>query len=169
MSIELPKFKDDQGRFLTLSMFIETAGNPDYATYTLAEEDKTKNGKTYKSLKQLYLETEDPSEWLFVERYLYSWPHWCRILDNALLRSHVTNWRMELSIKLQSRGIKQMLQRAENDKTSVAAKWVAEGGWRKRKAGAPSNEEKQAELHRMNKLNDEFGEDILRVQNVMHS
>lgn len=64
------KMKDTQGRPLTQSLFLEPNYNVDYAYYTMDDDDKNFKGKVYPSLKRLYLEMEDPTEYEFATTYL---------------------------------------------------------------------------------------------------
>src|SRR5690606_26329218 len=127
------------GRQLTQSLFLE-AGYSDFAIYTLKEEDHTFKGKYLPSIKRLYLEMEDTTEYEFATTYFLSWDHWQRIVANKTFTGHVESWRKELALKLRARGIQQMIAKAEGGSLQ-ASKWLADAGWDVRAAGRPSKAE----------------------------
>jgi len=136
------RLKDTIGNFRTLSLFYETNITENEAIFTLKDEDYTVNGKTYMSMKQLYLSFDDPTEWEFVQSVLGNWRHWQKLLGNKRIREYIDQWRMELEIKLRSNAVKQMVKHSKN--RDGAAKWLAEGSW-KGKRGRPSKDEVERE------------------------
>lgn len=121
------KFKDDKGGYITQSLFIEVGYDTERAMYTFADEDKEYKGVTYKSLRKLYLEMADPTEYHFAVKYLWGWEHWQRIVNNKLLAVEVSKWREELEIKLRAIGVRNII--AQSGDSMVAARWVADGQW----------------------------------------
>lgn len=132
------KFKDPSGKLLTQSLFLENGYNTEYAMYTLTDVDKEYNGKIYPSLRRLYLECMDPTEYEFANKYLWGWNHWQRITANALMTDHIENWREELEVKLRALAIASIVKSSYDSYN--AAKWVADGSW-KQKRGRPSKAE----------------------------
>lgn len=151
--------KDRQGRPLTQSLFLELGYKTEYAVYTLKDEDYEYEGKTYPSLKRLYLECADPTEYEFAIKHLLGWKHWTRIAENKVIKKHVDEWREELEVKLRSEGVRNAIKLAK-DGTFQAAKWVADRGWDKRAAGRPSEEEKMKENRVQEKLSNEYADDV---------
>lgn len=82
--------------------------------------------------------------------------------ENAIIRRHIDEWRIELELKLRAQGIRMMLDQAEDNQQ--AAKWLAEGAWAKRGAGRPKKEELARERSVQEALEEEFGADVLRMQ-----
>lgn len=136
-------FKDKTGRFITQGLFIDFSYDDTYAVYTLEDQDKEYKGILYPSLKRLYLEMEDPTEYNFANTYLYSWKHWQNIKNNKALYEHIEQWQEELEVRVRAKGVASVLRQAEKDSFN-AAKWVADGSW-STKRGRPSNEEKARE------------------------
>lgn len=155
------KMVDSGGKPLTQSLFLEI-GYTEQAVYTLKDQDHEHNGKTYPSLKRLYLEAEDPTEYLFATTYLLGWRHWQRLCENKALRRHIDEWRDELEVKLRSRGVMQAIKNAELGGFQ-AAKWLADRGWDTRGAGRPSKEEIEKEKKIQAAISDEYGADIVRL------
>lgn len=163
MNIDKSKLKDTSGRPLTQSLFLEV-NYTDYAVYTLKDEDYEYKGKLYPSLKRLYLNEEDPSEYMFASKYLLGWQHWKRLCENKIIKKHVEEWREELELKLKSRAVKDMINLCGSENGSFqAAKWLAEKGWDKRLAGRPSKAEIERHAAIDKRLDEEFGADILRM------
>lgn len=158
-------FKDKQGKWLTQSLFLEM-GYKAQAIFTLEDKDREYKGKTYKSLKRLYLELEDPTEYEVSTLHLGGWNHWKRLRGNKLLAKHLDEWKDELSIKLTAKGVKLAIQIATDGGTFQAAKWLADTGWEKRIAGRPSKEDVEGELKKQARDSDDFAEDILRLVKI---
>lgn len=155
--------KDKMGRPLTQSLFLELGYNA-YAVYTLQDQDHTYKGRVYPSLKRLYLECGDPTEYEFATTHLLGWKHWERICANKRILEEIVEWRAELEVKLRSEGVRNAIQHAQGG-TFQAAKWLADRGWDKRAAGRPTKEEKERDDKFDEIAKDEFGEDIARLMN----
>lgn len=131
------KFKDSIGRYRTQSLFLETKYDTSTAVYTFDDTDKEYEGVVYPSLRRLYLEMSDPTEYDFAKKYLWGWDHWQQMLGNKALLTHIDAWREELEVKLRAQGVRQILDMSGNFN---AAKWAADGHWNV-KRGRPSKEE----------------------------
>lgn len=137
------KFKDDKGGYITQSLFLEVGYDTTRAMYTFSDEDKEYQGVTYKSLRKLYIEMADPTEYHFATTYLWGWEHWQRIVNNKLLAVEVEKWREELEVKLRAVGVRNIIRQSGD--SMVAAKWVADGQWsttRQKKSKAGQAQEK---------------------------
>lgn len=155
------KFKDSQGRFLTQSLFLEAMYNTDYAVYSLSDEDKLYDGKVYPSLRRLYLNCMDPTEYEFANKYLWGWEHWQRLCANKSLMEEFEKWRDELEVKLRGQAVRQIL--ASGIDNFSAAKWAADGKWKEQKVGRPSKEEKAIERKKRERIADELESDGARI------
>lgn len=136
LEIDKSRFKDEKGNYITQGLFHEFAQTPKHKFYSVQGWDVTNNGKTYISLKNLYLEMEDPTEYLFANTYLYDWNHWQRICRNKVLQREIQTWRRELELRLRAKGIVKMRQKAAEG-NQEAIKWLAEGRWDAAVAGRP--------------------------------
>lgn len=161
--VERDKLKDSGGRPLTQSLFIENGYNTEFAVYTLKDEDHEYKGVVYPSLKKLFLEMEDPTEYEFANTYLLGWQHWKRLNGNKLMTKHFEEWREELELRLRAQGIRAAIDQAA-DNNFQAAKYLAEKGWDKRQAGRPSKQEKLKEERMKKRMEDEFSADIKRME-----
>jgi len=159
--IDKSKMLDSGGKPLTQSLFLEI-GYTEYAIYTLKEEDCEYKGFTYPSLKRLYLETQDPTEYEFAKKHLLGWKHWKRLCENKLIRSYIDEWRDELEVCLRSKGVKDAIKAAELGGFQ-AAKWLADRGWDVKPAGRPSKAEIEKEKTIQLRVRDEFSADVVRL------
>lgn len=173
MSVDKSKLRCPITRnFLTQGLFIEHQYNTERAVYSWGEEDKEYKGKTYPSLKRLYLEMEDVGEYEFATTHLCGWKHWMRLCDNeSVLLPHIEEWRMELEIKLRGRAIKNIINDANAGKPSSPSsnKYLADKGWSK-KVGRPTKaeQEREAEVRsRIKQDKDDYKSDIVRLQDHM--
>lgn len=156
---------DTMGRPLTQSLFLEIGYNTQFAVYTLKDNDHEYGGKTYPSLKRLFLEHEDPTEYDFASTYLLGWNHWKRLNDNQMLAHHFEEWREELELKIRSQAVRDVMGMcAENAQGSFqAAKWLADKGWDKRGPGRPSKADMEKEKKIRERIDDEFSADVKRM------
>ena len=159
------KLVDSSGRPLTQSLFLELLYKPDVAVYTLKDYDHTYEGKEFKSIKRLYLEMEDTTEYEFANTYFLGWDHWNRIVENKLLTDHVRSWREELELKLRARAVKQMMALADEG-SYQASKWLADRGWDTRAAGRPTKIEKEAHKAASARVGGEYEADVVRLLKV---
>lgn len=160
MTIDKNKFKDDRGRFIVQGLFLEDSYNADMAVFTFDGEDKLYKGKTYPSLKRLYLEHGDPKEYSFARKYLYDWKHWQRLCKNKVVGRHIEEWRKELELSLVSEGVSALIDLALNEKSYQAAKYLADRGWDKSKVGRPSKEEVEGQIKKQAEEDQEFADDF---------
>lgn len=163
-SIDKSKLKDTMGSPLTQSLFLEIGYNTDYAIYTLKAEDHNHNGILYPSIRRIYLELEDPTEYEVASRCFINWDHWKRICENKLIRPHIDSWREELEVKLRSRAVKDLMNLCASENGSFqAAKFLADRGWDKRGAGRPSKEELQKRAAIAESIENDFSADVKRM------
>ena len=154
------KMKDEKGRYITQSLFLEIGYDVSKAIFTLDGEDKVYKGVTYPSLKKLFLELSDPIEYVFANTYLYDWEHWQRISNNKILLEHISKWREELQLSLMSEGVLTLIDLAKNQSSYQAGKWLADNGWNKNTKGRPSKEDVEGELNRRADKRAEYEEDF---------
>lgn len=156
------QLKDTMGRPLTQSLFIEFGYNLQYALFTLNDEDKIYQEKVYPSLKKLYLEIGDPTEYQFAKQCLLGWRHWVRICENKLFKPFLAEWRDELEVSLRSEGVLSVMSQSENN--FQAAKWIADKGWDKKGVGRPTKADKSREASIKDRLGDELDAQVIRME-----
>ena len=163
MNIDKRRLKDVSDRPMTQALFLEIGYQEDKAVYTLKDQDHEYKGNTYPSLKRLFLEMEDVTEYEFANKYLLGWSHWKRMNENKALRKHFEEWREELELRLRAQGIRAIIDQSADEKGFQAAKYLAEKGWDKKQVGRPSKHDKLREERMQAKLDDEFKGDVVRL------
>jgi len=167
--LDKSKFIDSRGHCLTQGLFWEYR-HPDYEpTFCLKEDDVERQGKMYISMRRLYLEIGDVTEYEFAKQVLGSWDHWQKIQKSSLLMEHINEWRIELEIKLRSQAIGAMKTVAieGGDKGISSAKWIAEGKW-KGARGRPSKEEVTRERKIHAGIETDINDDYDRMTKDLH-
>jgi hypothetical protein len=159
--MERQDFLDSTGRPITQSLFLEI-GYAEFSKYTLKDQDYEYNGQIYPSLKRLYLEAEDPTEYEFANQHLLGWKHWQRLCENKQVRKHIDEWREELEYKLRSQAVRKMMNAASGGNYQ-AAKWLVDRGWATRGAGRPSKAEIEGNKATQERLDNEFNNDVVRL------
>lgn len=152
------------GRLRTQSLFQEFK-DPGYpAFFTLREQDYTdQDGNTYVSLRRLYIEAEDPTEYAFAQKAFGSWRHWDRIRNLQWFRPHWEDWKTELDVRLRSQGVEALISEARAGSVP-AARYLASGEYKKaKKRGRPTSEEVTGERKRMAAEQADLDEDAERI------
>lgn len=157
--------------YQTKGLFYETTlpdERPEFGTsWTLKEKDLIVGDKTYRSMKRIYLDMEDVTEYDFAVATLNSYKHWERLVESPIIRKHIDQWRKELNLKLKARAMKAIINAATVDEKSSfqAMKYLADNEYldKKAKRGRPSKEEVSAELRREVEINKTFKDDAERI------
>lgn len=159
------KFRNGRGQYLTTSLFIDHSYDYNLALYTWKDHDFSNEQGAFPSLKRLYLEMSDVTEYEFANTYLDGWRHWKALLDSPQCRKHIDEWREELELKLRASGLRKMIDIAENeDKPSYqAAKYLAEAEWTGKKS---SQQQKNKDKNQRSHLKTAFKSDLDRVANI---
>jgi len=159
------RFKDSLGRFLTSSLFIEFQGStPETALYTLKDEDETRGGVTYESLKDAFLGFSDPRGYYFAKTYFYNYEHYKRLLGNSVIRGIFDSWIEELELKLQADALMQLVTHSQGEKGQASAKWLAQCGWRDKGAGRPSKKQIDNAIKRETRMQTVTDQDYERIK-----
>ncbi len=159
------KYKDKEGRFRTESLFEEMTRNSEERralyppVFTLKEHDIEKDGKTYKSLLNIYLETKDPTEYRFANEVFGSYEHWKKLCSLTWFNKIVEVWRETLEVKLRCEGIQKMM---ENTDYLKAAQWMAEGNWKDKK-GTKQRNKNRVQEQISQQLRDTIDDDATRL------
>lgn len=161
--VDLDTIRSPDGRLRTISLFVDA---PVATTSTEVPVYALRAGK-YKgcpSLKDIYMELSDPTEYDFAIEALGSWEAWQRLTGPdgpSWFAPYVNAWRDELEVKLRREAFLHMRELAKG-KTD-AAKWLAEGRWETRKAGRPTKAEAQRELAKVTSIHKGYEEDAARL------
>lgn len=107
------KWRTEQGVYFTKGLFYEMIQSVDKPNvqYTLKDEDHA----GLPSLKRLYLEEADPTEYTFATKHLGGWEHWKKIRECEWFKPHLESWREELELKMKSEAYKKIMAEAKDD------------------------------------------------------
>lgn len=137
-----PTFRASNGLYYTKQLFWEMAdpsADRPYVLYSLKDEDHEVDGVVYPSIKRLYVEFEDETEYEFAKRYFQNYSQFKKLLDATWFRIVIEDAREELKLKLAARALTTVKQKAsEGDLRAnqlLLSSWVDS---KKSKAGRPS-------------------------------
>lgn len=146
-------FKNAMGALFTRGLFLErsyTKNDKSSVIYTLRDEDHPDG---YKSLYKLYMETADPTEFVFANTYLDSYDHWMAIASTTWFEEELIRWRRDLEQKLKSKAMTTVKAIADSDghkNQFEAIKILLNAGWKEKPsgkgAGRPTKEAIKAEI-----------------------
>jgi len=139
-----PIFKDTMGRWIISGLFKETSQFNTYVIWTLDEA------------KHLYLETNDPTGYIFATEHLGGWKHWLVLKNSPTMSPYIREWEEELEVKLRSIALVKILDHSKNEKGFQAARYLVESGWVPKTAGRPTKEKINKEARIQRKMYDEF-------------
>lgn len=160
-----PTFKGGNGVYLTKQLFYETAeGEKENVLYTLKDEDHL----GYPSIRRLYVETGDLSEYHFATTYFASWRHYQRLLAADWFRSVIEEAREELSVKLAAENLANISAKARAGDLK-ANQYLLERKWIDKKdsvnpVGRPSKEAIKKEAEKIVGSALEVEEDLSRLR-----
>ncbi|MGD9682593.1 MAG: hypothetical protein AB7L70_19155 [Pyrinomonadaceae bacterium] len=156
----MDKFKGASGAYLTKQLFLELSSEPSKVLYTLKDEDH----RGYPSLRRLYLEMGDETEYEFSKAYFGGWPHWKRLTSAPWFLDFVTQYREELAIRNAAESLLRLRAKAKSgdvatDKYLLEQRWVPSS----QKAGRPSKERIKEEAARMAAADKTVSSDLERL------
>ena len=163
------KFKNAIGAHLLKPIFFEYDNSEHlYSVYTLKDYDHTVDGITYPSLRKLYVEMEDPTEYEFAVKHLDGWVHWKKLTESSFFQQYLKEWREELEVRMRAKALNRIKTRATGDtKDSFAAdKILLAGGWKTQsteKVGRPTKDKIKEEANKLFMESSEFDEDFKRL------
>lgn len=163
-------FLDSMGRLRTQSLFYEFKTEGYTPIFTLKEEDWTDpDGNDLISLRRIYIESLDPTEYLFSQRAFGSWKHWTRLRTLNWFSPFYDEWKVELDARLRSLGTRALLELSQGTALAsnpAAARYLANGEyWHKSgpKRGRPTREEVEGERKRIAEFKEELADDANRI------
>lgn len=120
--------KDTMGRYMTQSLFSEFKRGP--GVYNLTDFDS----ESSLSMKKIYLDIADVTEYKAAVALLGSWEHWSKLCEATWFIPYINSWRDELELKIKSEAIQnlRLTSKEEGGKGANAARWLAEGKWSKK-------------------------------------
>lgn len=170
MSARANKFKNEIGAHILKPIFFEHDNSEHlYTVFTLKDQDHTWKGQVFPSLRKLYVEMEDPTEYEFALKHLDGWIHWKKLSQASFFQEHLKEWREELEVRMRAKALNRIKLRATGDtKDSFAAdKILLAGQWRsaeeKSNVGRPTKDKIKQEAERLFSERTEFDDDFERL------
>jgi hypothetical protein len=131
------------GNRLTKGLFYETTmADKAGVVYTLKDEPHL----GYPSLRALYLEANDPTEFKFAELALDGWDHWVSLSSCSFFQPYLVKWRSELELKIKSAALARIMVEAKTSSKNsfMANRYLVERAWESRGAGKAGRPTKAA-------------------------
>lgn len=158
--------KSGAGKLLTRGLFYETALSKDTVRYTLKNQDHM----GFPSLRRLYLETDDPSEYDFATTHLDGLDHWDQLCQCRWFEPFLKAWRRELDLRQKARALLRIKEEAQSgSKNSFAAnKYLLERGWEgdePKRRGRPTKAEVRAAATEEAQATRRLDDDLQRISN----
>lgn len=171
-----PTMRDKENRYRLSSLFFETrnATNLDYPTiFTMKEKDHTsrsldrKGLTTYISFKRLYLIYDHIpyNEYEMALDIFGSWDHWLAICKSSSFKEYVESLRNELSVRLRSKAIKNLIELSTHKTPTgaAAARYLADEGYIPKKLGRITKEEKLRQTKIAAGVREDLASDMARL------
>jgi hypothetical protein len=160
------KFRNSvtNNRYLNGLFFEQTGADKSTVMYTLKDTDHS----GYPSLYRLYMETDDPTEWEFSQRYLDGWEHWEMLTRCAWFKPFIERWRKELELRMKSKSLAKIKAEAKtgSKESFMANKYLLEKGWEPKETkgrGRPSKDEINKAAEEIAKVDGQLSADFERI------
>lgn len=157
-------------RKLKQLFFEQQMSDKSSVVYTLKDHDH----EGFPSLYKAYMETDDPTEYLFATQYLDGWDHWEMLCQCTWFKPYLSRWRRELEIKHRALAL-QRIKTLASDPTSKdfhqANKFLVNAGWEensKTKRGRPSKDEVTKAARAIADEARTTDEDLQRIQGLVN-
>jgi len=117
------------------------------------------------SLRRVYLEVSDPTEYEFAQKVFGSWDVWLRVREAHWFQDTYLKMKRELEAKVTSMGYREI--EAKADKHVSAAKYLADKGWTKKAGtkGRPTKQSIREAAHDIAREDRQIDEDYKRLIN----
>jgi hypothetical protein len=161
----MAKYRNSFNNRLTRALFLElNTETMEQVLYTLKDEDVGE----YPSLKRLFMEAGDPTEYIFAESYFENFEHWEIICEASWFAPYIAQWRKELVLKIKANALLNIQQEAdEGGRNAFAAnRFLLTNGWIEgptTKRGRPSKTEVKEEARRIAEDHFRLDSDIKRM------
>ena len=167
------KFKNFMGTHLLKPLFyeqIKEAADAYLCLYTMKDYDHTilvdGEERVLPSIKRLFVEMEDITEYHFANEYFDNYQHWKKVRSTTWFQPLYEEMKEELTLKLQARALKKIRDLEDHpDKGWMVNKYLLEEGYKDKKdtRGRPSKARIKEEADKLFKDKDDINEDYERL------
>lgn len=161
---DFPRLRDTTNRRLTSGLFYEFRTPAASPVWTISSQDRIMDGVLYPSFHRLYIETLDPTDISFVDKYLHrDLEHFELICSNPKLKFNIDHWREEVALRLQSIALKRLTAAAPTSQKDAlqAAKYLGSRAWEGTRAARGRPKKQQVAVP------DDVSDDFQRVQQAL--
>lgn len=120
--------------------------------------------------RRRFVAAADPTEYAAAIELVGGWKEWQSFKKQwkEFREVILIEWLAEVEVKLRSESIRNLSMQAMDSKGAAAAKWLAEGKYKPKQAGRPSNAEIEKQAKIQARIEDEVEDDITRVAEAMN-
>lgn len=144
-------------------LFLEQSYSHDknLCLYTLRNEDYL----GLPSLYRLYIEMDDPTEYLFAKAYFEDVDHWDQICLQEWFKPYIASWRHELELKVKAHALARIRLEAKSSQNSFQAnKFLLSNGWKEKGGkGRPTKADISEAADKLVRVNNQLTEDFERI------
>lgn len=162
------KYKNVNGVLLQKELFWELAVNKENSLYTLKDRDHLVRDKVYPSLYRLYMEENDPTEYLFAMKYLDGWAHWLQLSSSSFFKEYISRWREELELRFRAEALVtiQKMSKSAGREAFQASKYLVDGNYlpKKNTKGRPTKQQISDAAIQMAEEDKQLKQDFARLQ-----
>lgn len=143
-----PPYKSESGNWYTSSLFWEIQRTNAQSERPIDAVFSFDGKPGLIDARKTFLELEDPTGYLWAQKYLASWEHFLLLMKAKWFRDRYDSWVEELKVMLKQRAISKIKEIAASGSVQAlnAAKYVASSEWEKGRAGRPSKDTVSGEL-----------------------
>ena len=116
--------------------------------------------------RERFVDQLDPTEYAGAIELVGSWSTWQQFKKNwpSFQKLYLDDWLAEVEVRLRSNAVRSLVKEAQYGKSpAAAAKFLAEGKYKEKKPGRPSNEEVSRQLNIDSRLQKEIANDLERI------
>lgn len=147
----MAKYVDNMNRPVVMGLFKEHA-RPDAVfkpIYTIPE------------WKEVYMKHSDVTEYGPAMELLEDWEHWTIVREHPIMKKHIDAWQKEVEVKLRSEAVKQMMKHSKGQHGAVAAKWIAEGGYKPKDLRSKASRQQEESIRK--EVDKQVSADVIRL------
>lgn len=118
------QFKNIMGVHLLKPLFFEQTrdySEKELALYTLKDQDHIVDGRVFPSIKRLYVEMEDTTEYEFANTYFDNYQHWKKLKASPWFKPIYEEMKEELALKLRHRYLSRVKELTSDEKLAMQA------------------------------------------------
>lgn len=165
--VDVSLLKNTSGTWLINPLFYEMSdADKSRVLYTLKPEDH----KGFPSIRRLYIEMGDETEYRFASEYFGGWPHWQKLLNSPWFSDFIQDLRAELAQKQLSDRLEVLKKKSAAGDVN-ATRFLLNEEYKKKKSqvGRPTKEAIKREADLLFMSSEEISDDLARITAQLES